>query len=172
MSCCASSISFCRTSPTSGPGWMMLFSCASCGPGSLTTTVPYSCCSITMRAVRLGQRSSKSWSHQLSNMSWIWAFLQCCHSRIRMADTSFACVRVILSFWPNRDCIVIFFYILIHHHLLCFEVIFSLSLCSANISNSQLPKILNFFFVLFCFVHPGLFLQENGSLMIIHLWTM
>lgn len=103
----ASSMSFCRMSPTSGPGWMMPFSCASCGPGSLTTTVPYSCCSITTRAVRLGQRCSRIWSHQQSNTSWIWAFLQYCHSRTRMADTSSACGRVILNFWPNRDFIVL-----------------------------------------------------------------
>lgn len=82
------SSSLCRSSLTSGPGWTTPSSCASCGPGSLTMTVPCSCCSTTTQAVKPGPRCSRTWSRPQWNMSWTWASSQSCRVQIPTGDTS------------------------------------------------------------------------------------
>lgn len=49
-----------RSNPILGPDWMIPFSYASCGPGSLIMIGLYSCCSITTPVERFGQRCSRT----------------------------------------------------------------------------------------------------------------
>lgn len=77
-----------RNSPIWGPDWMIPFSSASCGPGSLTMTVLCSCCSITTQLIRLGQRCSRTWSLPQWNMFWIRASSQFCLTQILTAGSS------------------------------------------------------------------------------------
>lgn len=87
--------SLCRSSPTSGRGWMTPSCCASCGPGSLTTTVPCSCCSTTTRVGKPGPKSSRTWSRPQWSTSWTWASSQCCHSPTPAGDTSSVYAQVL-----------------------------------------------------------------------------
>lgn len=77
-----------RNSPISGPDWMIPFSYASCGPGSLIMTVLCSCCSITTQVIKRGRRCSRTWSLPQLNMFWTRVSSQFCLTQILMADSS------------------------------------------------------------------------------------
>lgn len=147
---------------------MTPFSCASCGPGSLTMTALCSCCSITMRAVRLGQRCSRTWSPPLLNTSWTWAFSLCCHSRTPMEDTSSVCGQVGAASLNNS---AVFWCI-----CLCIIIILIVSISRLqHFYVHNMGLILNNRSFIKGFDHDALSLhsvQGNGNLTIIHLWTM